>query len=137
MNRVVVDASVAVPWYVEEPATPRAVPLQLGSDILLAPGFLLLEVASAILKRQRRGIPTAADYPEAALRELRASPIAFTPDDVLLDAAAAVSRTLRHPFYDCLYLALARREEALLATFDERLRDCARYLAVPLWEPPT
>jgi predicted nucleic acid-binding protein len=36
--------------------------------------------------------------------------------------ALALVRHLDHPVYNCLYLALARREAALLLTADQRLQ---------------
>ena len=33
-----------------------------------------------------------------------------------------LARRLDHPLYDCVYLALAEREEATLVTADQRLR---------------
>ena len=39
--------------------------------------------------------------------------------------ALALASHLDHPVYDCLYLALARREAALLLTADQRLLQLA------------
>ncbi|WP_254987446.1 hypothetical protein [Cyanobium sp. ATX 6E8] len=39
--------------------------------------------------------------------------------------AQALAFHLDHPFYDCLYLALARREAAVLVTADQRLQQLA------------
>ena len=39
--------------------------------------------------------------------------------------ALALACHLDHPVYDCLYLALARREAALLLTADQRLLQLA------------
>lgn len=39
--------------------------------------------------------------------------------------ALALACHLNHPVYDCLYLALARREAALLLTADQRLKRLA------------
>jgi predicted nucleic acid-binding protein len=132
---VVPDASVAVAWYVEEPESTRAAQLQSGSVPLMAPTFLQVEVANVMVMHMRRRKPIPLDYPEAALRELRSGGIAWTPDSLLIDSAAAIARRHLHPVYDCLYLALARREEAMLATFDRRLAALAEALAIPLWSP--
>jgi predicted nucleic acid-binding protein len=43
-------------------------------------------------------------------------------DDDLL-AAASLALELGHPIYDCLYLAMAIRENALVITADRRFRD--------------
>ena len=42
----------------------------------------------------------------------------------LRDRALAIAIELRHPAYDCFYLALAERSTAPLVTADERLIFC-------------
>ncbi len=49
----------------------------------------------------------------------------FEPDRALQAEALALACHLDHPFVDCLYLALARREAAALLTADQRLRRLA------------
>jgi predicted nucleic acid-binding protein len=39
----------------------------------------------------------------------------------LKDRALAIALDLRHPYYDCFYLALGERYDAQVGTFDERL----------------
>jgi predicted nucleic acid-binding protein len=134
---VVFDASIAVPWLVDRAASPKARHLAEGPNPLFAPALVQIEVANALLMRMRRGLPSPPDYPETAVNELRAGGITFAPDAELLDGAMALARRLLHPIYDCLYLTLARREEAMLATFDRRLAALAARLAVPLWDPET
>lgn len=137
MTPVVPDASVVVAWYVEEAESTRAAQLQSGSVPLMAPTFLQVEVTNVLVMRMRRRKPVPPDYPDAALRELRSGGIAWTHDALLIDSAVAIARRHLHPVYDCLYLALARREEAMLATFDRRLALLAERLAIPLWSPET
>jgi predicted nucleic acid-binding protein len=50
---------------------------------------------------------------------------AVLPDRHLQVEALALACHLDHPVYDCLYLALARREAALLLTADQRLQQLA------------
>ncbi len=135
MTPLVCDASVVVGWFADEAQSPAARRLPGGSIPLLAPTMLLAETANALLSRIRRGLPTSPGYPETALRVLQAGTIAFTSDVALLDSAMAIARRLGHPIYDCFYLALCRREEAMLATFDGCLAHHAATLAIPLWSP--
>jgi predicted nucleic acid-binding protein len=132
---IVCDASVTVAWVIDEEQSLAARLLPHGPAPLLAPTILLAETANALLSRIRRRQPTPAGYPEVALHEIRAGAIAFTSDAVLLDSAMAIALRLGHPIYDCFYLALCRREEAMLATFDARLARHAETLAIPLWTP--
>ncbi|TCZ57847.1 type II toxin-antitoxin system VapC family toxin [Roseicella aquatilis] len=70
---IVVDASVAVTWFVEEAGTPVADRLLRSAALeggLVAPDLLLLEVTAVLGKRARQG-QVAADYPGQALRKLR------------------------------------------------------------------
>jgi predicted nucleic acid-binding protein len=49
----------------------------------------------------------------------------FEPDHPLQAEALAVACHLDDPDYDCLYLALARLEAAILLTVDQRLQRLA------------
>ena len=135
MTPVVCDASVTVAWYADEAQSLAARQLQRGTAPLFAPTLVLAETANALLSRIRRRLPTPPGYPETALHELQTGAISFIPDPVLLDSAMAIARRLGHPIHDCFYLALCRREEAMLATFDARLARHAETLAIPLWTP--
>ncbi len=137
MTPLVCDASVVIGWFADETQSPATRRLPGGPISLLAPTILLAETANALLTRMRRGLPTPPGYPEAVLHVLQGGSIAFTSDVVLLDSAMAIARRLAHPIYDCFYLALCRREEAMLATFDARLAHHATALAIPLWSPDT
>lgn len=135
MTPVVCDASVVVAWVVDEADSAAARSLPRGRAPLLAPSLLLLEVANALLSRRRRGEADPPGHLAATLNELRAGSIAYTGVAALLDSAATIAERESHPIYDCIYLALARRQEALLATFDRRLATLAQRLAIPLWSP--
>jgi predicted nucleic acid-binding protein len=50
----------------------------------------------------------------------------LVPTSVLKDRALAIAIELRHPAYDCFYLALAKQSTSPLITADEHLiRRCA------------
>jgi predicted nucleic acid-binding protein len=49
----------------------------------------------------------------------------------LLTPALELSLELRHPVYDCLYLALAQRRGVPLVTADERLISALRRRRIP------
>ena len=129
--KLVVDASVAVKWFVEEDGSHAATSLLESSGLrrfsleLVAPQFLLLEVV-AVIGRRARSKAVQADYPAQVLQALRKLRLDLTPDTELLDHATQLSVALRHPLNDCLYLALSRRFNAPLATFDTGLSEIAR-----------
>ena len=116
----VVDASVAVKWFVPEDGSDRADTALGGRFALFAPKLVLTEVANAFWKKIRRGLMTEAD----AQDRLSALPRYF---DLLLDAeellprALSLAATFDHPVYDFIYLEVARRHDAVLLTADERL----------------
>ena len=117
---VVVDASVAVKWVIPESLSAQADSLRERADRLLAPDLLLPEAASALWKKLTRREITAREVAQA-IDLLLASGLDLRPSRPLLGRALALARRLRHPVYDCIYLALAQVEGATLITADQRL----------------
>jgi predicted nucleic acid-binding protein len=117
---LVVDASVAVKWFVEEPGTADAVGLLNGPDPVIAPDLVVAEVANVVWKHLMRGDlkrEQIAHVP-GALPKMFAE---LWPTVWLASRAFEIASELRHPVYDCFYLALAEGEEATLVTADRRL----------------
>ena len=92
--------------------------------MVLAPELMLTEVANALWKLQRSGSLEDVD-PQVLLADARDLVDQFEPDRHLQVEALALACHLDHPVYDCLYLALARREAAQLLTADQRLQRLA------------
>lgn len=115
---LVVDASVAVKWLVEEEGSDAA--LSLGERDLMAPSLLRIETANVLRTLAAR----RAIAPEAAadlFRLLQEAPVTLVEaDDPLERRALELALSLAHPVYDCLYLALAERTGRLLVTADAR-----------------
>jgi len=122
---LVVDASVAVKWVLPEVGSERALAIRATDDDLIAPSLACAEVGSAIWRAALRG-----DLPAAEAREYLKIAIAHYQRIILLeeltDAAMALAIRLKHPIYDCFYLALAERERCALITADARLIDVAK-----------
>lgn len=114
---VVVDASVALKWVIDENGKESADAL-LDED-LIAPSLWRLEAANALWRLARRGEITPAEATEK-LAVLGDAPVATSPLAVDLDAALSLAHQLGHPVYDCLYLALAVRENTYVVTADAR-----------------
>ncbi|MDO9709153.1 type II toxin-antitoxin system VapC family toxin [Paracraurococcus lichenis] len=131
---VVVDASCAVKWFVPEAGSDLAERLLDPAWSLIAPDLLAVETMNALLRKQRRGEVTEA-VPAQALGHLQSLGIAVMAHEPLLREAIGLSLRHRHGIYDCLYLTVARRRGAALATFDRRLAALAQSLAIPLWSP--
>lgn len=129
----VVDASVAVLWGIRDPMAETAEALLLSPRFLIAPDFILIEVANAVWKMARRGdIP--GDQAESFVNRLPHALSELVPPTVLWSQAFGIARRLDHPVYDCAYLALAELRGAPLVTLDKRLH--ARTRGTP-WEALT
>lgn len=120
---LVIDASVALKWVLAEPGQDAADAL-LDQD-LIAPSLWLLEAANALWRRNLRGELSASEA-EERLSELFNAPVTSIPIEDDLSMAAALAQRLGHPVYDCLYLALAIREQTQVVTADRRFWTIAR-----------
>ncbi|HEY6578862.1 MAG TPA: type II toxin-antitoxin system VapC family toxin [Rhizomicrobium sp.] len=118
MTTLVVDASVAIKWVVEEQGTPEA--LALRKSKLIAPELLLAECANILWKKARRAEFTN-DEAFLAARLLQNADVEIVPMRPLLDTATRLAVALDHPAYDCIYLALAVARDCPLITADNRL----------------
>ncbi len=131
---LVVDASVALKWFLsEEPHASQALAVVQSGATLIAPDFVIAEVCNAAWRSARLG-----RISQAQVNEIAASLPRFF--DALVSAAGlapravAIARQIDHPVYDCLYLALAEAEQASVVTADMRLLEKVRAIS---WEQRT
>lgn len=118
MKVLVVDASVAVKWYVHEPDRDFALELLGNNDLLfIAPDIFLPEVVNALLRQHSSG-DFAADLLAEALADLALTAPELIRSAALMQDAVALATRLEHPIYDCLYLALAERWAVEMITAD-------------------
>ena len=118
MNTLVIDASVAIKWVVEEHDTAAA--LSLRREKLLAPDLLAAECANVLWKKVRRH-ELSQDEALLAARLIAGADIELLPTRSLLETAARIAIDLDHPAYDCVYIALAVANRCRFVTADERL----------------
>lgn len=85
---------------------------------------MLSEVANTLWKLQRAAQLTGLDT-QQLLADARDLVDRVERDRHLQAEALALACHLGHPVYDCLYLALARREAATLISMDQRLQQLA------------
>ena len=123
MTGVVVDASVAIKWVVEEEGSDLAAMLLDGRP-LHAPPLILVEAANTLWVMTRRGAIDRAGAADA-LDHLRRAPFAPLPADDLMPQALQLAQALDHPVYDCVYLSLALKREVPVATADRRFVSAA------------
>ena len=116
----VVDASAAVRLILGDSATAELAEPIRKAALVLAPELMLPEVANTLWKLQRADQLAGLD-PQQLLLDARELVDRLEPDRHLQAEALALASHLNHPVYDCLYLALARREAAPLISADQRL----------------
>jgi len=117
---IVVDASVALRWCFQLTKSDRAEELLRSDHHLIAPDLVIAEITNAAWKFVIFD-KMPAEPAAAAVREIVKAFEELVPVSVLRDRALAIAIELRHPVYDCFYLALAERNTSLLVTADERL----------------
>ena len=122
---IVVDASVALKWVIDEEGSDRASQLLDGRP-LHTPALLLTEAANALWVIRRRGMIDASAAADA-LEHLRTAPFVLPPADAdLIGPAFRIAQLIDHPVYDCVYLALAVERGAPVVTADRRLISAAK-----------
>lgn len=117
---LVVDASVAVKFAVEENDSDLAYRLAVSDEEFIAPSLIWAEVASTLWKKARLG-EISASTAETALSSLSNVIAESVPTEYLRDAALRIAIGLGHPVYDCFYLSLAEQRDVRLITADKRL----------------
>lgn len=115
MTRLVIDASIAAKWVIQEAGATEA--LALRKHALLAPDLLVAECANIFWKKTVRGEMMPEEASAAALL-LEKADIELAPMRTLLESATKLAIRLNHAAYDCVYLALAEREGVAFATAD-------------------
>ena len=121
----VLDASAAVRLILADPAAADLAERVGGAALVLAPELMLTELANTLWKLRRADRLNDLD-PQELLAEARDLVDRLEPDRHLQAEALALACHLNHPVYDCLYLALARREAASLISSDRRLNALAK-----------
>lgn len=118
MNTLVIDASIAVKWVVEEDGTPEALALRQKAK-LIAPELLVAECANILWRKVQRA-ELLKDEALLAARLLQGAEIELLPMRSLFEPATRISIEINHPAYDCLYLALGTEKKCQFVTADER-----------------
>ncbi len=122
---LVIDASVAVKWYFEQPGWQAARLIAASQQELIAPDLIYAETGSAIWKYTRAGL-ISTDDADAIMRNMLLRIDRFVPLSSLAAPALSIAITIGHPIHDCFYVALAEQEGAPLVTADRRLTKVAQ-----------
>ena len=122
-----VDASVAVKWFVTEQDTNAALALLESGTALFTPAFMFEEASNVLRKKCKAGIIT----PSGARERLTQLPRYFQPMTRQPDFVMAfdLSMQIDHPVYDCIYLRAALDNGMPLVTADKALARKAKLIA--------
>ncbi len=132
MTGLVVDASVVIAWLFDDDEQPRSdrVLKRLEEAGAFVPQLWHLETRNSLLTAERRGRLSASEVNER-LDALKVLPIQ-TDEEPDLQVAFDLARMHGLSFYDALYVELARRLSAELATLDAALGRAAAAEGIPL-----
>lgn len=140
---IVVDASIAVKWFIDEPDSAVADDfLTQYEGELAAPSFLVIEVSRALvaaINARRIARDAGRTAITAWLSVVDAGHIVlFEADRAIVDRSVEIALALGHPLPDCLYLALALDLKCDLATADRIFarRASSRYDNIKLIAAP-
>lgn len=120
MSVLVVDASVAVKWFLPETHAEAARRVLGGRRQLLAPDLIWAEIGNVLWKKCRR-VEVAGDEARRILDDFRQFPIRITSAKPLLDPAWDIAVRFDLSVYDSLYVALAVSRDCPLITADHGL----------------
>lgn len=130
MKRFVIDASVAVKWFLPDAADEADVPaavgllLQLGAEdvAFVQPAHWKAEVAAVLARR-------APETATLCIEDLNLlAGIDILDSAPIYRRAVDLARRLQHHLFDTLYHAVALEADAPMVTADRRYYDKARHL---------
>jgi predicted nucleic acid-binding protein len=120
MTRLVLDASVMIKLFIDQPGSERVAERVAQAGELLAPDLLWTEVGNVLWKYVRSGDLEATQAREL-LTEMMLMPVRVTSAGELAGDALEIATRCGCTVYDGMYLALAVRQRAVVLTADERL----------------
>ena len=130
---VVVDPSVALKWFVEEPLRPQARLLLADKHELIAPDILIAGVAELAWRKVTRG-EISAEQAEPIVRNiaLPAFISAFVDSARLRSRAFAIALQCSRPVHECFYAACAEAAKAPLVSADEEFLQALENEGIPV-----
>lgn len=123
---IVVDTSVALKWVLDEPGSDHA--REAMDRTLVAPDVWRVEAANGLRRAVRTGELPPQEAPRL-LKVLERAPVRDVPTPPLVPAGLELALSLRHPIYDCLFLALAIEHDCELLTADDAFLKVVRTAA--------
>ena len=125
MKRFVLDASVLVKLFFEEPHSQLADKCFSQAEERLAPDLIWAEASNVIWKRCRRG-DVSKEQASGIAAQLLAMPLATRASTGLIPEAMEIAIQFDRTVYDGLYVALAMKADCPLLSGDQRLVNALR-----------
>lgn len=120
MKAIVIDASVAIKWFVPEVHSEVAIRLLDRDAEFLVPDLIFAEIGNILWKKCRLKQLTLNNA-NAILHDFKRLPFNISSMESLLDGAWKIATKYQCTLYDSLYLALAQIKKCSLATADRAL----------------
>jgi predicted nucleic acid-binding protein len=127
--RLVVDASVAIKWYLPEIHSEAAERLLNGAVELCAPDLMFSEIGNMLWKRVMR-MDVTEEKARSIMHSLGALPLTVWRADILAEGALSIACSAKRSFYDSLYLSLAVTSDCRLVTADLKLLNSLKNVAL-------
>ncbi|MEJ6481593.1 type II toxin-antitoxin system VapC family toxin [Nostoc punctiforme UO1] len=135
MSQYVLDASIAIKWFIPEVYSDAARRLIASNHTFLVPDFFFPEVGNVLWKRVRRSEDTAENARQI-LADLNAIPVEVYLSQPLMPLALDIALQSDRAVYDSLYLALAITQQCQMVTADEKFYNALKtssYASNLLW----
>lgn len=125
MDKLVVDSSVIIKWFLLEPDSDKASEILEAYDTqeieVIAPDVIYAEVGNIAWKRYTVTKNISVTEAQRIVSNFLGLSLETVPDSELLADAYRIAVTYGRSVYDSLYIALSVREQCRLVTADERL----------------
>ena len=130
MSRLVLDASVALSWFIDRPIAPgalRAKQFLAKGGRAVVPALWRVEVANGLVVAERRKLVTSSETAMVLQQYemLLSQSIDSVHDPIHMQRIVATARQFQLTAYDACYLELAQELHLPLATLDHRLAEAA------------
>ncbi|MCI0469990.1 MAG: type II toxin-antitoxin system VapC family toxin [Nitrospirae bacterium] len=125
MRRFVVDASIAIKWYVPEAHSEDAFRLFSTEFELYVPDILFSEIGNILWKHRTRD-ELSHEKAITIITAINAVSFTIIKSQSLMPLALNISCKHQRSFYDSLYIALAQIQNCPMVTADPKLYNTLR-----------
>lgn len=114
---VVIDASIALKWFVPENLRQEAMDILRTEEHIAAPDLLIPDIAALLFEKARRDEITGLQA-VTILSCLQSSGLELIPASSVCNRAVEIARTIDRSVYRCFYIAAAERLDTTFITAD-------------------